>query len=211
MTKKSAKPWFGKYRGTVADNLDPLGLCRITAQVPAVKEAYLSWALPCTPFAGPEVGFYAVPPIGANVWIEFEAGNLNYPIWTGGFWTQDASPSSTQPLTPSTKLLKTNGVSIALSDVPGDGGLSIQCTSPVVDTPISLTLDSNGLTFACGNTKAQLSPELITLVTAVIASTSAIEAMTATLSGELTVAGGITAAGGMIILGGATVDGAPVL
>ena len=64
------KPHFyGKYRGKVIENIDPLFQGRIIAEVPSISGSVLNWALPCTPYAGPGVGFYAIPPIGANVWI----------------------------------------------------------------------------------------------------------------------------------------------
>ncbi|HEX6229566.1 MAG TPA: phage baseplate assembly protein V, partial [Solirubrobacterales bacterium] len=68
--------YFGKYRGTVEQNLDPLQQGRLQVKVPAVLgDGTLSWAMPCVPYAGSQVGFYAVPPIGANVWVEFEGGD----------------------------------------------------------------------------------------------------------------------------------------
>ncbi len=45
-----------------------------------------SWALPCVPAAGIQSGVFVVPPIGSQVWVEFEQGDPDYPIWTGGFW-----------------------------------------------------------------------------------------------------------------------------
>jgi len=70
---------FGKYRGKVVDNLDPLMLGRLIILVPAVSEFPLSWAMPCVPYAGKDVGFFALPPMAANVWVEFEGGDPNYP------------------------------------------------------------------------------------------------------------------------------------
>ena len=47
-----------------------------------------TWALPCVPIAGKQDGVYMVPQIGAGVWIEFEQGDPDYPIWVGGFWVR---------------------------------------------------------------------------------------------------------------------------
>lgn len=81
------KEFFGKYRGQVANNRDPMNLGRIQVQAPTVLGAgRSSWAMPCVPYAGPQVGFYAMPPIGASVWVEFEGGDPDYPIWSGCFW-----------------------------------------------------------------------------------------------------------------------------
>jgi hypothetical protein len=81
------KKFYGKYRGLVVDNVDPMQIGRIMAQVPdALGLTPSSWAMPCVPFAGIQAGAFMVPPIGAQVWMEIEQGNPDYPIWTGGFW-----------------------------------------------------------------------------------------------------------------------------
>ena len=79
--------FFGKYRGMVVSGLDPEGRGRILAQVPDVLGLGIStWAMPCLPFAGLQMGMYVVPPPNAGVWIEFEKGDPDYPIWTGCWW-----------------------------------------------------------------------------------------------------------------------------
>ena len=79
--------YYGKYRGTVVLNIDPEGRGRILATVSDVQGLIpLTWAMPCLPFAGMQEGAIMVPQIGAGVWIEFEQGNPDYPIWVGAFW-----------------------------------------------------------------------------------------------------------------------------
>lgn len=79
--------YYGKYRGTVIENIDPEQIGRVLVQVPDVLgETPSSWALPCVPAAGIQSGVFVVPPIGSQVWVEFEQGDPDYPIWTGGFW-----------------------------------------------------------------------------------------------------------------------------
>jgi len=79
--------FYGKYRGTVINNIDPEQIGRIQAIVPAVSNVVpTSWAMPCVPFAGKSEGFFAIPQIGAGVWIEFEGGDPDKPIWVGGYW-----------------------------------------------------------------------------------------------------------------------------
>jgi uncharacterized protein involved in type VI secretion and phage assembly len=78
--------FHGKYRGRVEDNNDPLKLGRIQALVPAVDGTTTNWALPCAPYADPHAGVLLLPPVGSLVWIEFEAGDPNSPIWSGCFW-----------------------------------------------------------------------------------------------------------------------------
>jgi hypothetical protein len=81
------KRYYGKYRGLVIENIDPEQIGRILAQVPDVLgEMPSSWAMPCVPVSGIASGIFCVPPIGSQVWIEFEQGDSDYPIWVGGFW-----------------------------------------------------------------------------------------------------------------------------
>lgn len=82
--------YFGKFRGVVQNNLDPEGRGRLQVSIPDVLDPNQSpWAEACVPFlgsSGASSGFYALPPIGTNVWIEFEQGNPDYPIWVGCQW-----------------------------------------------------------------------------------------------------------------------------
>jgi hypothetical protein len=86
-TEPQGKRYYGKYRGLVIENVDPMLMGRILAQVPDVLgEIPSSWCMPCVPAAGIQSGMFIVPPLGSQVWIEFEQGNPDYPIWVGGFW-----------------------------------------------------------------------------------------------------------------------------
>ena len=79
--------YYGKYRATVFNNVDPEMRGRIQALVPDVLGLIPStYALPCVPVAGKSSGAFFVPEIGAGVWIEFEQGDPDYPIWAGCFW-----------------------------------------------------------------------------------------------------------------------------
>ncbi|MFE4513457.1 phage baseplate assembly protein V [Kitasatospora sp. NPDC056783] len=118
--------FLGKYRGTVVNNVDPMGIGRIQAQVPDVLgDNTSSWALPCFPVAGSGMGHYAVPPVGAGVWVEFEQGDRSYPIWTG-CWYGVASElpveaGSGPPGIPNHVLETTGRRVIVLSDDPATG------------------------------------------------------------------------------------------
>jgi Type VI secretion system/phage-baseplate injector OB domain len=81
------RTYFGKYRGRVFNNQDPKGLARIQIQVPDVMGLNVSnWAMPCLPFTGLQSGLYVVPPVNAGVWVEFEQGDIDHPVWTGCWW-----------------------------------------------------------------------------------------------------------------------------
>ena len=147
----SDSPLFGKYRGTVVNNIDPLQIGRLQAMVPDLAGFIPgTWAMPCVPSAGINTGVFTVPMIGAGVWIEFEKGDPDYPIWVGGYWGSAAEvpvmahtvPPGVTGFTIQTPLK--NGM--VISDVPGPtGGVLIQTTSgamiSVSDTGIII---SNG-------------------------------------------------------------------
>jgi hypothetical protein len=133
------KRYYGKYRGMVIDNLDPLQTGRIMAQVPSVAgEIPSTWALPCVPAAGIQSGIFIVPAIGAQVWIEFEQGDPDYPIWTGGFWGTAAEVpvfATAPPAIPPGQniVLQTTGQNmILISDAaptPVTGGIILKSTT----------------------------------------------------------------------------------
>jgi len=86
--------YFGKYRGVVSDPDDPEKMGRIKAQVPSIygDEEDSPWCLPVAPFAGDSHGLFLLPKKGDGVWIEFEAGNISHPLWTGCWWGKDELP-----------------------------------------------------------------------------------------------------------------------
>jgi len=121
--------FYGKYRGKVTDIQDPLMTGRIRAKVPDVMgDLESGWAMPCAPFGGSGMGFFALPKVGAGVWIEFEHGDPDYPIWSG-CWFGSAADIPPPVLAPPYKkvLLKTEGGhSIILDDTPGIGGITLE-------------------------------------------------------------------------------------
>jgi hypothetical protein len=153
----SGTRFFGKYRGKVVNNLDPQQQGRVQVDVPGVfGSGQLAWAMPCVPFAGPGVGLFLVPPVGANVWVEFEAGNPDYPIWAGGFWGVGEAPAS--PAVAEMKVLKTDAISVTLSDLPGGGGLTIEVSPPAVAMAAKLAITSSGIEISTGPAKIVLGP-----------------------------------------------------
>lgn len=155
--------FYGKYRGKVVENVDPLFQGRIITHVPSVNGSLLNWALPCTPYAGPNVGFYTIPPIGANVWVEFEAGDPNYPIWSGCFWGPEEVLHVPEPPPPEVKVFQTEFISMVLSDLPEVGGFTLKCTPAAVDVPLTMLFNSEGITILCPESTIKMTPGSITL------------------------------------------------
>lgn len=106
---------YGKYRGVVTDTTDPKNLGRLKAKLPELLESEeTGWALPCAPYAGENAGLFAVPEVGAGVWIEFEAGDLSRPVWTGTWWLDGQVPEQAKPVQ---KVFRTkSGHKIVLDD-----------------------------------------------------------------------------------------------
>src|SRR5215207_9641445 len=111
---------YGKYRGLVTDNEDEKNLGRLKAQVPEVLgDVETGWALPAAPFAGDGLGLFAVPPPDSGVWIEFEAGDVSRPIWTGCWWADGQPPKNEAgtAATPPLKIIRSEqGLLVALDD-----------------------------------------------------------------------------------------------
>jgi uncharacterized protein involved in type VI secretion and phage assembly len=126
------QPFYGKYRGTVTDNKDPLMIGRVKARVPDVMgDQESGWAMPCAPFGGSGVGFFAIPATGAGVWIEFEHGDPDYPIWSGCWWGSMAEVPPLLLAPPYKKMmLKTEGGNIiTIDDTPGIGGITLETSA----------------------------------------------------------------------------------
>ena len=119
-TQTRTRHW-GKYRGVVTDNADPSSIGRIKAQVPDVfgDTVVTPWATPCAPYTGAGMGLHTIPPVGAGVWIEFEAGDPSRPIWSGGWWGTSDVPADQNgsAAKPSLKILRSeSGLMVALDD-----------------------------------------------------------------------------------------------
>jgi hypothetical protein len=148
---------YGKYRGKVVNNIDPLMLGRIIPLVPQISEMPLSWATPCVPYAGRQVGLFALPPIGANVWIEFEGGDPNKPIWTGCFWGKGEVPA--KPAVPTTKIFKTELMSLAMNDLTTE--LKLELVAP--SGRYSVVLNATGITLSSNTVTVSIAQQAIDL------------------------------------------------
>ena len=120
-----ADKYFGKYRGIVVDNLDPQARRNIKVLVPEIITS-ASWAMPCFPCGFNDFSTLAIPPIGADVWIEFERGDASNPIWTGSFSRDRIDVSAGAHLAPPADDQNfgttTNGNALTASELPGPAG-----------------------------------------------------------------------------------------
>jgi hypothetical protein len=149
MNESNINNFYGKYRGTVINNIDPMRMGRLQITVPDVLSLIPStWAEPCAPLAGPTgppMGVYLVPPIGAGVWVEFERGDPDYPIWVGCRWggASDIPPLANAglPISPNIVLQTAGQNTLVISDLPGPTG-GIMLKSP---TGASIIVNDTGI------------------------------------------------------------------
>ena len=129
------KRYYGKYRGTVLPMYDLDTRGRLLVEVSDANGPNFSgWARPCAPWSGQSMGCYIVPPPGSNVWIEFEHGNPDHPIWTGCFWETAAQvPAPALAAPPGLQQIVIQTVAqntMMISDVPGPtGGILLKSTT----------------------------------------------------------------------------------
>ena len=154
VAREVERKYYGKYRGFVADNADPEQRGRLRLKVPSVLgDSVTGWALPCLPFGGlKDQGLFLVPEVDAQVWVEFEEGEVSQPLWTGTFWQAQGDPPAEAALDePTTRLLKTpSGHLVQFDDADGEERLFVQHPAGT-----ELEIDSAGtvaLTDAGGNT-----------------------------------------------------------
>lgn len=116
--------FYGKYRGFVVDNRDPEKRGRLKLRVPSVLgDQDTGWALPCLPFGGlANQGIFMVPEVDAQVWAEFEEGNVDRPIWVGVFWQQTSdTPEEAALDEPTTRIIRTpSGHVLQFDDQSGE-------------------------------------------------------------------------------------------
>jgi len=137
--------FYGKYRGVVTD-VDASTM-RIKASVPSVlPNIGTGWAMPCVPYAGPQVGVVMLPEVGSGVWIEFEGGDVSYPVWVGMYWHSGEIPSQASA---TVKSIITTGGWLAIDDNAG----SVTLTDAQQNTVV---LDSSGVTSTSGSSSVAI-------------------------------------------------------
>lgn len=136
------KKFFGKYRGIVSDYKDPLNIGRIRAQVPDVfGEEESGWAMPCVPFAGKGMGFLGLPATGSGVWIEFEQGDPDYPVWSGTWWPDSNDvPAVAKSADYDKTVMVTNKGNQVILDDSSEGGITLK----IIGGTTSIKLTSQG-------------------------------------------------------------------
>jgi len=164
---KNDSGYYGKYRGTVINNLDIKNLGRIQAIVPDVQGfTPTTWAMPCLPVAGKGSGSFLIPEIGAGVWIEFEQGDPDYPIWTGCFWgvaTELPEMGITSPSpTPNMVFQTTGRNSITVFGAPG-GGITICAGSIANPASPRITVTQTGIVITNGQASISLIGASVTI------------------------------------------------
>jgi uncharacterized protein involved in type VI secretion and phage assembly len=164
LAQKVEHRFYGKYRGFVVDNTDPENLGRLKLRVPSLlgPEVVTGWAMPCVPYGGmANQGFLFIPEVGAGVWVEFEEGDLEFPIWVGTFWskpggdselpkthTGDGAEKQNTQSASSRKIIKTvRGHTIQLEDGDGDERILIsdgEAENWLVFSESGITLENAG-------------------------------------------------------------------
>ena len=147
----SGTKYFGKYRGMVVNNVDPMQMGRLQLQIPDVLGPLLSsWAMPCFPVTGKQMGFWSIPQIGTGVWAEFEQGDVDYPIWSGCWYGSAADvPTLALATTPplSSVFMQTAAqTTLQISDLPGPAGgilLKTAAGAVIMVNDVGITI-SNG-------------------------------------------------------------------
>jgi uncharacterized protein involved in type VI secretion and phage assembly len=176
LVQKVENHFYGKYRGLVVDNADPQQLGRLKLRVPSVlgNEVVTGWAMPCVPYGGDsDQGFLFIPEVGAGVWVEFEEGDLEFPIWVGTYWSKpggnseipfpnkpDGSEESAVQDPPTRKIIKTlKGHTIQFED--GDGELRIIISDGTSEN--YLVFEQKGISLTNKNNSISLTDEGIVI------------------------------------------------
>ncbi len=136
--------YFGKYRGIVAEVGENDRLGQLKARVPEVfgEDQSSPWAMPCVPYAGADHGLALLPEEDDGVWIEFEAGDISRPIWTGCWWADDEMPDAAGPQTKA--LVTTGGHQLILDDDRNEIRLVHAGGAEIVMTDSDITIKIGG-------------------------------------------------------------------
>ncbi len=144
--------FYGRYRGVVVSNIDPESTGRLLVRVTDVLgDDPCLWADSASPVAGLQMGMYAVPPINSGVWVEFERGDPDYPVWTGGWRgssTEVPSEALTAPsVTPPIIIQSMSQNRVIISSTPGEG-ITLETVAGKIGPRIEISATS--IKMSCG-------------------------------------------------------------
>lgn len=197
--------YFGKYRGKVISTEDLTVSGKLLCEVPALPGMLLNWATPCTPYASFEQGFFAVPEEGSDVWIEFERGDPDKPIWCGGFWEPGAEPVMPElsPELPELiNVLRSKFCTLTMNDTPGDGGVTLSVIG-IAEPPVLLTMTAAGFSVIVGELTLEMNAETGIVLTA----GESVLALTPEGLNIETPVVGVEAEGGVNVAGATSIEG----
>jgi Type VI secretion system/phage-baseplate injector OB domain len=146
-----ASHYFGKYPGFVVDRAPTTGASHhrgeLRVRVPGILEEDGSGGQqPLEAVATPAFmpGLFWVPEVGDPVWVEFAAGDVNHPIWTGVWYPTDATPANADGDRPTEdqKVVRTpSGQVVFFDDTAGSEKLVLKDEK----NQNQVVLDSNGM------------------------------------------------------------------
>lgn len=215
LAERVEQRYYGKYRGFVVDNKDPAQIGRLRLRVPSVlgQTVVTGWASACVPFGGmADQGFLFIPDRGAGVWVEFEEGDLEFPIWVGTFWSKpdagtelpkpngpDGAERSQPQDPPTCKIIKTSkGHTLQLEDADGhESALLYNATADLL-----LVMDGDGVRVTDGKRKHKvtLNDQGVTVTDGVNSNTLVMDSSGITVSGP---GGAVVIAASGVSIGGA--------
>lgn len=89
--------YYASYRGFVADNQDPEGMQRLRLVIPGIADNPMeTWAWGKGQYSGKGYGCQVLPTKGDMVWVTFENGDPNFPIWEHGHFGEGEIPKEKQ-------------------------------------------------------------------------------------------------------------------
>ncbi|MDH3684038.1 MAG: phage baseplate assembly protein V [Acidimicrobiia bacterium] len=139
----------GLYQGTVVKSRHDLGELKIKVKVPDVLGACAVWARSRHP------GLYRTPSKGDGVWVEFQNGDIDQPVWSGEF---KARPDQNQldlgdRMEPDKVILivTPGGQKVRLSDRIGDESITLE-----VKGGAKIELTRQTITLQVGTAKIEL-------------------------------------------------------
>ena len=88
------KKYYGIYQGIVTNTNDPekRGRVRVICPDALGGEAESAWCDPMIPVAYDNGGDFCIPAKDETVWLMFIAGDVNKPVWLGGWWQKNMTP-----------------------------------------------------------------------------------------------------------------------